>query len=40
MAKIRLEKVNKDNKVEIILINSNFINLKKELEEVDIDYIT
>lgn len=40
LAKIRLEKVNKDNKVEIILINSNFINLKKELEEVDIDYIT
>lgn len=33
LAKIRLDEVNKNNKVEIILINSNFINLKKELEE-------
>ena len=30
-AKQRLEEVNKDNKVELLLINSNFVNLKEEL---------
>jgi 16S rRNA (cytosine1402-N4)-methyltransferase len=40
LAKIRLDKVNKDNKVEIILINSNFINLKDELEKRWINKIT
>ena len=40
LAKIRLDEVNKDNKVEIILINSNFINLKRELEERWINKIT
>jgi 16S rRNA (cytosine1402-N4)-methyltransferase len=40
LAKIRLNKVNKDNKVNIILINSNFINLKNELKERNIDEIT
>ena len=33
LAKIRLDEINKDNKIEIILINSNFINLKDELKE-------
>lgn len=32
-AKIRLNKVNRDKKVKLILINSNFVNLKKELED-------
>jgi len=40
LAKIRLNEVNKDNKVEIILINSNFINLKDELEKKWINKIT
>ena len=40
LAKIILDKVNSDNKIEIILINSNFINLKEELEERWIDKIT
>ena len=40
LAKIILDKVNSDNKIEIILINSNFINLKAELEERWIDKIT
>jgi 16S rRNA (cytosine1402-N4)-methyltransferase len=40
LAKIRLNKVNKDDKVNIILINSNFINLKNELKERNIDEIT
>ena len=35
-----LNEINKDNKIEIILINSNFINLKKELEERNINKIT
>ena len=35
-----LNETNKDNKIEIILINSNFINLKKELEERNINKIT
>ena len=40
LAKIILDKVNSDNKIEIILINSNFINLKEELEERWINKIT
>ena len=40
LAKIRLEEVNKDIWVEIILINSNFINLKEQLEERWIEKIT
>ncbi len=40
LAKKRLEETNKDNKVRIILINSNFVNLKKELQKVWIDKIT
>lgn len=40
MAKIRLNKINKDDKVVIILINSNFVNLKKELSKKGIDKIT
>jgi hypothetical protein len=32
--------VNKDKKVEIILINSNFVNLKSELESRGIHEIT
>ena len=35
-----LNETNKDNKIEIILINSNFINFKKELEERNINKIT
>jgi len=40
LAKIRLDKINKDNKVELILINSNFVNLKDELEKRWIKKIT
>jgi len=40
LAKERLNEVNKDNKVEIILINSNFINLKDELNNIWINKIT
>ncbi len=40
LAKKRLDEINKDNKVEIILINSNFINLKKELKNRNIEKIT
>ncbi len=40
LAEKRLKEVNKDNKVEIILINSNFINLKEELIKRSIDKIT
>jgi len=40
LANIRLKEVNKDEKVKIILINSNFINLKNELKEKWIDKIT
>jgi len=40
LAKKRLEEINKDNKVEIILINSNFVNLKEELKKLNIDKIT
>jgi 16S rRNA (cytosine1402-N4)-methyltransferase len=40
LANIRLNEINKDNKVEIILINSNFVNLKKELSNIWIDKIT
>ena len=40
LAKIRLDKINKDNKIEIILINSNFINLKNELKTRWIEKIT
>ena len=40
LAKIRLNEINKDWKVEIILINSNFLNLKKELAKRWIDKIT
>jgi len=40
LAKIRLNQINKDNKIEIILINSNFINLKEELKNRNIEQIT
>ena len=40
LAKIRLDEINKNNKVEIILINSNFVNLKNELEERWINSVT
>ncbi len=40
LAKIRLDKINTNNKIEIILINSNFINLKDELEKKWINKIT
>ena len=40
LATIRLNEVNKDEKVEIILINSNFLNLKKELLKRWIEKIT
>lgn len=40
LAEIRLKELNKDNKVEIILINSNFFNLKKELVKRNIEKIT
>ena len=40
LAKIRLDEVNKDNKVKIILINSNFVNLKSELKERWINSVT
>jgi len=40
LAKIRLDKVNTDEKVKIILINSNFRNLKSELKEKWIEKIT
>jgi 16S rRNA (cytosine1402-N4)-methyltransferase len=40
LAKIRLDKVNIDKKVEVILINSNFINLKDELNKRKINTIT
>lgn len=39
-AKIRLNEVNKDKKVKLILINSNFVNLEKQLEENWIKSIT
>jgi len=40
LAEKRLKEVNKENKVEIILINSNFINLKEELTKRGINKIT
>lgn len=40
LAKKRLEEVNKNKKIEIILINSNFLNLKKELKNNNIKKIT
>ena len=40
LAKQRLENINKDKKVNIILINSNFVNLKEELEKNNIEKIT
>lgn len=40
LAKLRLDQVNIDNKVNIFLINSNFINLKDELEKIWIKKIT
>lgn len=40
LARQRLEEVNKDNKVELVLINSNFVNLKQELAERWITQIT
>ncbi len=40
LAKKRLDEINKENKVEIILINSNFINLKEELKNRNIEKIT
>lgn len=40
LAKQRLNEVNKNKNIEIILINSNFINLKKELEKKEIYSIT
>ena len=40
LAKQRINKINKDNKIEVILINSNFINLKSELNKRRIKKIT
>ena len=40
LAKIRLENISKKNKVEVFFINSNFKNLKKELEKIWIEKIT
>lgn len=40
LARQRLEEVNKDNKVELLLINSNFVNLKDELANRWITQIT
>ncbi len=40
LAKIRLNEVNKENIINIILINSNFINLKNELNKIWIEKIT
>ncbi len=40
LAKKRLEGINKDNKVKVILINSNFVNLKTELKKAWIEKIT
>ncbi len=40
LAEIRLKEINKDKKVEIILINSNFVNLNNELKDRWIEYIT
>lgn len=40
LAKIRLNKINTENKVELFFINSNFVNLKKELSNIWIDKIT
>lgn len=40
LARERLESINSDNKVELILINSNFVNLKQELAERNIFEIT
>lgn len=40
LAKIRLNEINKKKKIEIILVNSNFVNLKKELKKLKIDKIT
>lgn len=40
LATIRLNEINKNKKVEIILINSNFVNLKKELSKIGIEKIT
>jgi 16S rRNA (cytosine1402-N4)-methyltransferase len=40
LAQTRLNQINKDNKVEIILINSNFINLKEELKNRNVEKIT
>lgn len=40
LAKEILDKVNSDNKVKIILINSNFVNLRSELKKHNIEKIT
>ena len=40
LAKKRIEETNKGNKVKIILINSNFVNLKSELEKAWIENLT
>lgn len=40
LAKKRLEEVNWDNKVKVVLINSNFVNLKEELNKAWIEKIT
>ena len=40
LARQRLEEVNKDNKVELLLINSTFVNLKDELANRWITQIT
>lgn len=39
-AKVRLNELNKDEKIKIILINSNFVNLKEELKKQNIEKIT
>ena len=40
LAKQRITEINKDKKIEVILINSNFVNLKKELNKKWINKIT
>jgi len=40
LAKDRLSQINKDNKIKIMLINSNFVNLKEELNKRNINKIT
>lgn len=40
LAKLRLEKLNKNKDIELVFINSNFVNLKDELNKLNINEIT